>query len=384
MRTRKFYGRFPLSGVAGFRSPERGTMIQSILALMVFSLSAIGMAQLPASAPEIDASKAKADHYPAPPVSFGNGVTAIPGLTYWEPVGYRGLTLDLYLPPRSVPQPSDGFPLVVYIHGGGWLQGNSHRLSPFVDFPGVLASLSARGYVVASIEYRLSSEAKFPAQAQDVKAAIRWLRINASKYAIDPTRVMTWGVSAGGHLSGLAAVSCHVQAFAPEQSGSPIAADASSDPIVSSNVSDCVQGAVAWYGVFDMATIAEQAKQDKAMSRDVPDVPEWQLVGCFGNQKCSPAQIAEASPVSFVNHASAPMLLIVGSEDRTVPYHQTLEMADKLKSAGVKHELIVMPGVKHSLIGATPEQTRDANLKALDATFRFIDETIGNASRTKH
>jgi len=358
-------------------------MIRGILALMVFGLSAIGTAQLPASAPEIDAIKARVDHYSATPVNLHNGVTALPGLTYWEPVGYRRLTLDLYLPPSSVPRPSDGFPLVVYIHGGGWIQGNSHRLNPFVDFPGVLASLSARGYVVASIEYRLSSEAKFPAQAQDVKAAIRWLRINASKYGIDPTRAVTWGVSAGGHLSGLAAVSCHVQAFAPEEAKSFVA-DTKPDPIVSSNVSDCVQGAVAWYGVFDMETIAEQAKQDKAMSRDVPDVPEWQLLGCFGNQKCSPGQIAEASPVSFVNRVSSPMLLIVGTEDRTVPYHQTLEMAEKLKSVGVKHELIVLPGVRHGLIGTTPEQTRDANLKALDATFRFIDETIGNASRTNH
>jgi dipeptidyl aminopeptidase/acylaminoacyl peptidase len=133
-----------------------------------------------------------------------------------------------------------------------------------------------------------------------------------------------------------------------------------------------------------MATIAEQARQDKAMSRDVPDVPEWQLLGCFGNQKCSPGQIAEASPVTYVNRDSPPMLLIVGTEDKTVPYHQTLETAEKLKSAGVKHELIVLPGINHGFIGKTLEQTRDANLKALDATFRFIDETIGKASRTNH
>ncbi len=78
------------------------------------------------------------------------------------------------------------------------------------------------------------------------------------------------------------------------------------------------------------------------------------------------------------------MLLIVGTEDTLVPCHQTMEMAEKLKSADVKHELIVLPGVNHSFIGKTPEQTRDANLMALEATFRFIDETIGNASRTNH
>ena len=74
--------------------------------------------------------------------------------------------------------------------------------------------------------------------------------------------------------------------------------------------------------------------------------------------------------------AGAPMLLIVGDADMTVPYHQTLEMADKLKAAGVPHELMVLPGIDHSFLGKTPEQTRAANLKALDATFRFIDQTL--------
>jgi dipeptidyl aminopeptidase/acylaminoacyl peptidase len=72
------------------------------------------------------------------------------------------------------------------------------------------------------------------------------------------------------------------------------------------------------------------------------------------------------------------MLLIVGAEDKTVPYHQTLEMADKLKAAGVPHELIVIPDVDHGFIGKTPEQTREANLEALEATFRFIDKTMNN------
>lgn len=303
-------------------------MIRGILASMVLSLSAIAAAQLPTPDPEIDADRARAnaDHYPAVQVNFQNGVTGMPGLTYWEPMGYRRLTLDLYLPPRSVQRPSEGFPLVIFIHGGGWMGGNPSSSVRSLDFRGALASLSARGYVVASIEYRLSSEARFPAQAQDVKAAIRWLRINASKYAIDPTRAVTWGASAGAHLSGLAPVSCHAQALAPKQAKLSFVPNTKPDPIVSSNVSDCVRGGVTWFGVFDMATIAEQARQDKAISRDVPDVPEWQLLGCFGNQKCSSGQIAEASPVTYVNRDSPPMLLIVGTEDTVVPYHQTLEM----------------------------------------------------------
>jgi acetyl esterase/lipase len=214
-----------------------------------------------------------------------------------------------------------------------------------------------------------------------VKAAIRWLRLNASKYGIDPARAVTWGVSAGGHLAGLTAVSCNAAALEPVQTVKLGAPDTKSDSISSADVSDCVQGGVAWYGVFDMATIADQARKAKALSRDVAEAPEWRLLGCFG-KKCRPKQIAAASPVTYVDRNDPPMLLIVGTEDTTVPYLQTLEMTEKLKSAGVKHELIVLPGINHSFIGKTLEQTRDANLKALDATFRFIDQTIGNASST--
>jgi hypothetical protein len=116
--------------------------------------------------------------------------------------------------------PPVGFPLVLCIHGGGWMGGDSHRNGPFVDFPGVLASLSARGYVVASIEYRLSSEAQFHAQAQDVKAAIGFFRLNALKYGIDPARAAAWGLSAGGHLAGLDPVSC--KALEPMEMSKPV------------------------------------------------------------------------------------------------------------------------------------------------------------------
>jgi acetyl esterase/lipase len=98
--------------------------------------------------------------------------------------------------------------------------------------------------------------------------------------------------------------------------------------------------------------------------------------------KCKKGQIAAASPVTYVDAKSPPMLLIVGSEDKTVPYHQTLEMAGKLKAAGAAPELMVIRmvirGVDQMLIGKTLKETRNANLKTLDATFRFIDKTMEN------
>jgi len=293
-------------------------MIRALrISALTLCISIPALAQLPTPPPEISADKAMADHYPAHDVAFPNGVRGISGVVYSEPVGYRALTLDLYLPPTSRQPPAGGFPVVLYIHGGGWLAGNARRSVPFVDFPSVLASLSARGYVVASIEYRLSGEAKFPAQAEDVKASIGWLRRHASTYGIDSSRFVAWGVSAGGYLSSLAAVSCQTPALAPKQSAQISVPDTSAAPITTSNVSDCVQASVAWYGVFDLATIATQAKQDKAMSRDDPKAPEWQLIGCFGNSRCDPKQIAVASPVTYVNRNDPPHVIDCGFRGQT-------------------------------------------------------------------
>jgi acetyl esterase/lipase len=265
---------------------------------MTLSLSPI-WAQLPSQPPEIASQSVWVDHYPSRQVSFPNGVKGIPSVVYWTPIGYRPLTLDLYLPPATLQRPTQGFPWVVYIHGGGWEIGDSHRSGPFVDFAGVLASLSARGYIVASIEYRLSGEAVFPAQIRDVKAAIRWLRSHASEYGIDPARAITWGASAGGHLASLAAVSCNVQALEPAQTRTSGAPNMPPDAIISSHVSDCVQGSVTWYGEFDFATIATQASEDKAKTRNIPDAPEWRMLGCFASE-CKNGQIAAASPITYV------------------------------------------------------------------------------------
>jgi acetyl esterase/lipase len=346
---------------------------------MALGLAAPVAAQPPSPLPEAAAEVTEGGRYPAHEAAFPNGVRGLPGLVYREPLGYRALTLDLYLPPGSLERPAGGFPLVIYIHGGGWMGGDARSSGPFAGSPGVLASLAARGYVVASIAYRLSGEARFPAQAQDVKAAIRWLRLEAPRFGIDPARAVTWGVSAGGHLSGLAALGCKAAALEPGRAVESGAPDPGPDPIPGAQVSDCVQAGVAWYGVFDMATIAAQSRRHGAMSRDVPGAPEWRLLGCFG-EECTPQQIAAASPVTYVDADDPPMLLIVGSADTTVPHQQTLEMAETLDAAGVEHELIVLPGLNHSFIGKTPEETREANRKALEATFRFIDRTIGRAS----
>jgi acetyl esterase/lipase len=126
--------------------------------------------------------------------------------------------------------------------------------------------------------------------------------------------------------------------------------------------------------VFDITTIAVEARQDKALSRDGPDGPEWLLLGCFASE-CRAVRIAAASPITYVGPNTAPILLIAGTEHTTVRYQRAPEMAEKLKAAGVPHELIVLPGLNLSFIGKT-EHTREANLKALDATFRYFGQTM--------
>ena len=356
--------------------------MRAAISALFFAASAVASALAQSAVPAVAPAVVHGDAYPRAEVAFPNGVRGLPAIPYWTPNGFRPLTLDLYLPAASTPPPPSGLPLVVYIHGGAWLGGNSHASGAFADFPGVLASLAARGYAVASINYRLSGEARFPAQAWDVKAAIRFLRLHAGEYGIDPARAVAWGVSAGGHLSALADVTCHVPELAPRQTTGANHPEAAPDEIVNAEVSDCIQGAIAWYGVFDMATIAEQSRRGGALSRDVASAPEWRLLGCFKTQ-CQPDQIRLASPVSFVDHNTPPLLLIVGAADTTVPCHQTTEMAARMRAAGAKYKLIVMPGVSHVLMGKTPDQTQDANLQALAATFRFIDQTIGPAARRK-
>ena len=356
---------------------ERLVFVYSVC-LGFLALRADAASQSPTILPEVAPMIATDDRDPDHNASFSNGVRDISRIVYAELAGRRPLSLDLYLPPHSIRRPPTGFPLVVYIHGGGWSGGDPRHTGPFADFPGVLASLSARGYVVASIEYRLSGEATFPAAISDVKSSIRWLRSHAALYEIDSGRTMTWGVSSGAHLAALAAVSCDVPAL-ETISTRTASHDAKSVENAVSDVSDCVQGSVSWYGVFNMASIAEQARQDKAMSRDNPDAPEWKFLGCISSE-CKENELATASPVTYVDARDPPMLLIVGNEDRVVPYHQTLEMANRLKQFGVTYELVVLPGTGHSFVGTSPEQTRNSNLKALTETFRFFDRYLRNTS----
>ena len=350
-------------------------MIRAIFLFSLFLALPAAADGLPSPPPEVATPGVPRTPYPALEANFAHGVRGIPDVPYWSPQRWRPLKLDLYLPGPETPRPEAGFPLIVYIHGGAWVAGTS-RGGAFADFPGLLATMASRGYVVAAVNYRLSGEAKFPAQIQDVKAAIRYLRIHASEYGINPGMAITWGSSAGAHLAALAGTSCGVEELSPRPGGPPILPVSGPDEIVETDVSDCVQGAVAWYGIYDFANIADQARDGSVISRDVESAPEWQLLGCMKEQ-CSDEILRLVSPTALAGPDASPMLLLVGDDDTQVPTQQTLTLAGRLEAAGVPHELRILPGVDHNFVGQTVERTREANLEALDATLRFIDKLAG-------
>jgi len=145
-----------------------------------------------------------ADPMPERETRWGNPAVTLTEVVYATRPGYRPLHLDLYRAAGvNVPRP-----LVVVVHGGGWAHANPRVGAAFKDFPSVLAYLVQRGYVVASIEYRLSGEAPFPAQVDDLEAALRFLRDDATRFGIDPARVGLWGLSAGAQIAALQAVRC--------------------------------------------------------------------------------------------------------------------------------------------------------------------------------
>ncbi|MDE2596646.1 MAG: alpha/beta hydrolase [Sphingomonadales bacterium] len=303
----------------------------------------------------VEARPVLEDRYPARVTKWPHGVTSMADVVYQTLPGYRPQIVDIYMPARR----GGAKPLVLYVHGGGWVGGHTRHAGPMGNFPAALAELASEGFVVASLEYRLAGEARFPAQVQDVRAALRFLKGNATKYGIDPARAGIWGGSAGGHLSALAALSCGVGSLEAQGVTAPPG-------------SECVQSAVIWYGVFDFAALA-------AARANGGDGAAERLMGCTG--PCTPEQYAPASPVTYIDAKDPPFLLIHGEGDRTVPVAQSHLAEDRMLAAGMKVESIYIPGVDHSFIGATPEATRTATLKAMNATYDFFHKTLDGAGK---
>lgn len=239
-------------------------------------------------------------------------------LTY-AAVDGRELKLDLYIPENT----EGPLPLVVWIHGGAWMAGSK-------DNPPARALL-ASGFAVASISYRFSDVAIFPAQIHDCKAAVRFLRAHADKYRLDPERIGTWGASAGAHLAALLGTT----------SGSDTLDGTVGD---CTDASDDVQAVCDWFGPADMATMSI----GKRMFEEGQD-PEIKLLGGTIAEKRDLAELA--SPITHVSKGDPPFLIMHGDRDPLVPLQQSQLLADMLKAVGVDVTLTVMEGKGHGGFG---------------------------------
>ena len=240
------------------------------------------------------------------------------------------LTLDLYCPEKV----SGPAPVIVWVHGGGWRRGGKKRC------PAV--ALVPDGYAVASIDYRLSSTAPFPAQIEDCKAAVRWLRANAAKYNLDADRIGAWGHSAGGHLAALLGTSGGV----PELEGS----------------GDNMQYSSRVQAVCDVAGPADLPALTNLGPKRMFAI-EGLLGGPLEKDK---AKAIAASPIHYVSKDDPPFLIVHGEADRVVPVEQSQRFYEELRKAGVNATL-KMPHVGHQAV--LMDAVKDAEV-FFDATLK--------------
>jgi acetyl esterase/lipase len=186
-----------------------------------------------------------------------------------------------------------------------------------------------QGYAVASLNYRLSQHAIFPAQIQDCKAAVRWLRAHAAQFRLDPQRFGAWGPSAGGHLVAMLGKAGHVAEFDVGQH---------------LEVSSRVQCVVDYYGPTDFLQMDAQRPPD-GMIHDTPDSPESELIG--GPIQENKAKTARANPITYVSAAAPPFLIVHGDQDPLVPYPQSLLLVNALVVAGVDVAFYTVVGAGH-------------------------------------
>jgi acetyl esterase/lipase len=284
-----------------------------------------------------DANPAKPPAPALPP-----GTKLVPNIEYASVAG-KSLLMDLYLP-EKIDKP---VPVILYVHGGGWTGGDKHE-----GF--ILAPMAGHGYAIASINYRFSNEAIYPAQINDCKAAVRWLRAHANFYSLDPSHVGAAGASAGGHLVALLGTTGDVK----ELEGDEGNLDQSSR----------VQAVCDFFGPTDFCKITEEFKKSgvqSAIDADAPDSPGSRLIGAPIQEAKDKA--ARANPIAFVSKDSAPTLIMHGDKDNLVPLAQSEIFRDALQQAGVEVKLEVIKGAGHGFgspaIYKTVEDFFDSHLK---------------------
>ncbi|HEY3280709.1 MAG TPA: alpha/beta hydrolase [Armatimonadota bacterium] len=234
----------------------------------------------------------------------------------YVPKGHVLQRLDLYLPAKG-----SRLPLIIWIHGGAFRFGDKGD-----DVP---TGYLSEGYAIASLDYRLSGDALFPAQIEDCKAAVRWLRANAARYRLDPRRFAAWGESAGGHLAAMLGTAGATKQF-----------DVGSNLRVSSRV----QAVVDYFGPTDFLQMDAHRPHDGQV-HDAEDSPESLLVG--GAIQKHPDKVAMANPITYITKSAPPFLIAHGDQDPLVPHHQSVLLVAALRKAGVPVTFRTAKGSSH-------------------------------------
>ena len=259
------------------------------------------------------------------------------GVAYSVLPGYRPLELDVHLP-EDVTAP---LPVVVEVHGGGWLRGSRGEFIPGLTDDETFGRITNAGFAVVAPSYRLSGEAHFPAQLDDLRAALGWVSESGGEHGLDPGRVVLWGSSAGGTIAALVAL----------DSPSP------------------VRGVVDWFGPSDLVAMAEHTRARGAEEPGGSREDRW-----LGGWVLDRLDLARAaSPVHAVRAGAPPFHLAHGANDDDVPPSQTIAFADALASAGVAVDVQLERGAAHLWRGASPDR-----IAALfDAAILFAQSVVG-------
>jgi acetyl esterase/lipase len=287
---------------------------------------------------------------PTEPTRRDDGALHYSGITYAVAFGFRPLQLDLWVPAGDAPAP-----LVVWVHGGGFMFGDRRHLPETLRTNQLFDALLAAGLTVATIDYRHAMEAPFPAQLHDAKAAVRYLRAHADDLGISTARIGVMGESAGGHIAALVGLTAHRADL-----------EGTHGVVGPSSAVDVV---VDWYGPADLATMPRKTLPPEIAAKLPPELlvaPEDQLTrGLEG-----PA-LADASPVTHVTPDAPPFLLVHGTTDWLVPYAQSEQLAAALVAAGVPVRLVPVDGAEHIFNGCDD----------IDAVVRLSVDYLAEALR---
>ena len=258
-------------------------------------------------------------------------MTSILEIDFVQPAGFRPLSLDLRTPD------AEAAPLVVFLHGGGWLRGSRKVFTPGISDARSFDRIVAAGFAVAACEYRLSGEAHFPAQLDDVDAALAWLHAHAAEHGVDASRIVLWGVSAGATIAALTGLR-----------------------------RDDVHGVVDWFGPADLFAMAEHDSALKTPGGAPDETREARWIG--GPAAEHPDTARAASPVHQVRAGAPPFHISHGTDDEHVPFAQSEALVAALQGVGAEVEFHPVAGGRHFWQG-------------LDDTAPLFDRAIEFTSR---